>query len=224
MRSTETFEQAVRARLTPAAGQWLDDAMAQAATGSLDQLLGRYTAASRTLGDARLEGVAGTALGPDWMSVPLDRWTHADAGRALMLLARAGTLRGQAFAADAASCFEQGDAREQESWLRAVGLLPDPAGFLPIVIDACRSNILPVFEAVACENPYPSRFFPEPNFNQMVLKALFNGVALARVVGLEARANGNLARMATDYAAERRAAGRSVPADLHVATGTPGTS
>ena len=74
--------------------------------------------------------------------------------------------------------------------------------------------MLTIFEAIACENPYPARHFPELNFNQMVLKAAFNGVALARVVGLSSRLNAELARMASDYASERRAAGRSVPADL----------
>jgi hypothetical protein len=96
-------------------------------------------------------------------------------------------------------------------------LLPAPDRFLALVIDACRTNILPVFEAVACENPYPSRFFPERNFNQLVMKALFNGVRLDRIVGLAARANIELARMATDFAAERRAAGRPVPADIGLA-------
>ena len=60
----------------------------------------------------------------------------------------------------------------------AVALLPSPERFLPVVIDACRTNIVPLFEAVACENPYPATHFPERNFNQLVLKALFNGIAL----------------------------------------------
>ena len=96
-------------------------------------------------------------------------------------------------------------------------MLPDPSQYLPLAIDACRTNILPLFEAVACENPYPSRHFPERNLNQLVLKALFNGVALVRIVGLETRANAELTRMATDYAAERAAAGRSIPADISLA-------
>ena len=49
------------------------------------------------------------------------------------------------------------------------------------------------------------------------MKALFNGVRLERIVGLGARANAELTRMATDFAAERRAAGRSVPADIGLA-------
>ena len=62
------------------------------------------------------------------------------------------------------------------------------------------------------------RYFPELNFNQMVLKALFIGSPLARLVGLEERITPELVRMAEDYAAERRAAGRSVPEDIALIT------
>ena len=66
-----------------------------------------------------------------------------------------------------------------------------------------------MFEAIACENPFPARYFPELNFNQMVLKALFNGVALARIVGLRRRRNPELARMAARL---RRRTARRRPA------------
>lgn len=85
-----------------------------------------------------------------------------------------------------------------------------------LAIEACRSNVIDVFEAIACENPFPARWFPDPPFNQMVMKAVFSGIALDRVVGLEGRRNGELRRMALDFAAERRAAARSVPADLEL--------
>ncbi len=88
---------------------------------------------------------------------------------------------------------------------------------LPQAVDACRTSIQPLFEAIACDNPYPAGHFPELNFNQMVLKALFNGVALSRIVGLQGRLNPEMSRMAGDYAAERRAAGRAVPADIDLA-------
>jgi hypothetical protein len=48
----------------------------------------------------------------------------------------------------------------------------------------------------------------------MVLKTLFLGVALERILGLDRRKTAELARMAEDYASERKAAGRSVPADI----------
>jgi len=147
----------------------------------------------------------------------LEDWTLEDAARATFLLARADSAAPEAFEADARACYEMGDAREQQSWLRAVALMPAPERFLSLVVDACRTNILPVFEAVACGNPYPNQYFPERNWNQLVMKSLFNGVRLERIVGLAARANAELARMANDFAAERRAAGRPVPADIGLA-------
>jgi hypothetical protein len=85
-------------------------------------------------------------------------------------------------------------------------------------VEACRTNAQVIFEAIACDNPYPFRYFPELNFNQMVLKALFIGSPLARVIGLEERITSELIRMAEDYASERRAAGRPVPEDITLIT------
>jgi len=107
-----------------------------------------------------------------------------------------------------------GDNRERQAVLKALPLLPEPERFEALAVEACRSNVLTVFEAIACENPYPQRHFSELSWNQMVLKAAFNGVALTRILGLAERCNPELARMAADFAAERRAAGRPVPDDL----------
>lgn len=149
--------------------------------------------------------------------IGFEHWTRDDAARALLLMAQRERADGDAFVASALECFEQGDAREQQSFLRAIALWPESTAFLATAIDACRTNILPVFEALACENPYPAAHFPERNFNQVVLKAMFNSIALSRIVGLRGRLNPELSRMARDYAAERTAAGRSVPADIHLA-------
>lgn len=110
--------------------------------------------------------------------------------------------------------YAQGDNGERQAILRALSLLPDAEAHLTIAIDACRMSVQPVFEAIACENPYPAKFFPELHFNQMVLKAVFTGVSLARIEGLGPRVTPELARMAAAYASERRAAGRAVPTDL----------
>ena len=98
--------------------------------------------------------------------------------------------------------------------LQALPLLPACERFAALAADACRSSVQPVFEAVACDNTYPAEHFAEPVFNQMVLKAVFTGAPLARVVGLAARLGPALRRMATDFRNERRAAGRPVPLDL----------
>ena len=110
--------------------------------------------------------------------------------------------------------FVRGDNAEREAVLRTLPLLPDPSRFLTTAVEACRTNVQTVFEAIACENPYPARYFPELNFNQMVMKAVFTGVSLRRIVGLPARLTPALASMAGDYAKERTAAGRPVNEDL----------
>ena len=207
----------LRAGLSGASSEWFSRAIEIARHGTLADLQRIYTEASRRLGEGPLPRATSPLPGHHF-----EGWTLEDAGRLAFLLARhdaAGAT--DRFAAEAVTCFEQGDTREQRSWLRAVGYLPEAEQYLTLVIDACRTNILPLFESVACENAYPARYFPERNFNQLVLKALFNGVALKRILGLVVRRNPELARMAADYAAERRAAGRSVPADIDLATAAP---
>jgi hypothetical protein len=187
-----------------------------ASRASTEELLAQYTSAGR-------RGVPGPLSKHDeaflqkagWPSdIPLSQWTAADVARLSLLLDRSRDTAPEDFLRDASACYEQGDASEQRSWCRGVSMLPAPERFLPLMIDACRTNILPLFESIACENPYVARFFPDGNFNQVALKAMFNGVALARIAGLAGRRNAELSRMAADYAAERTAAGRSVPADI----------
>jgi hypothetical protein len=217
MSARELLIRSIHARADGQAAAWLDAAVARVQTGSRDALLEAYTLASTKLGAVPLD-LRMTDLDAAAAAKPGTAVLALDAARLAVLLARADAIADpDAFFADACACYEQGDAGEQRSWLRGVRLLPGPERFLALVIDACRTNILPNFEAVACENPYPARYFPERNFNQLVLKALFNNVAIARIVGLGERANPELARMAGDYAAERRAAGRPVPGDIELA-------
>jgi len=185
----------------------------------LNALLTQYTLASRTAGAGPLttddQAVLRSANWP--ADVPTTNWTRADVARFILLRDLAATVDAAGFGQAALECFTQGDAGEQRSFCRFVSLLPAPDRFLATMTDTCRTNILPLFESLACDNPYPLRYFPELNFNQMVLKAMFNGVALARIVGLAGRRNAELSRMSTDYAAERTAAGRAVPSDIALA-------
>lgn len=209
----------VRARLNDSGRDWLDGALATARGADVNRLCASYTAASRKAGMSPLglsadERSQMTATAPD---LTFGGWTVADAARAAILLTAAEAADIDTFVARALACFENGDAREQQSWLRGLSLLPRSDRFTTIAVDACRSHIQPLFESIACENPYPLAYFSDRQFNQLVLKAMFTGVPLERIVGLARRVNADLSRMARDYAAERRAAGRSVPADLPLA-------
>jgi len=217
----ERLLELIRRRVSAEAWQWLEQAMEESAAATLDALAVLYTRTAAKVGTTALSAAAAP---PDSRQLGVeprfDGWTVADAARALLLLTVAERNR-DGFVEAAVACFERGDSAEQLSWLKSTAILPQPDRFLLTVIDACRTSILPLFEAVACENPYPSQHFPERNFNQLVLKALFNGVALSRIVGLSGRLNAELTRMAGDYADERRAAGRAVPADIGLAMQPP---
>jgi hypothetical protein len=117
--------------------------------------------------------------------------------------------------------FEAGELGEQESVLRTLSLLPEPERFLETGLQAGRTNTRRVFEALACENPYPAAHFPELNFNQLVLKAIFMEVPVSRIEDLARRITPELRRMAAAYASERRAAGRTVPDDAESMATSP---
>ncbi len=80
--------------------------------------------------------------------------------------------------------------------------------------EGIRSNIGIVLEALMYNNPYPSRYLNEQAWNQLVLKAFFTDKDVKRIIGLDERANKDLAAILVDYASERRAANRSINPQL----------
>ena len=217
-----SLRELVDRRVEPPARAWFARASA-AAGGEADRgaLHEAFTSATRRLGRVRLvasedEIARLAAAGVSW---PVGTWGADELGRAALVVGAAAHLPQAELEAFVDECYRQGDGAERQAILRSLPLLPAPERFLEIAVDACRSHIQPLFEAITCENPYPARHFPELNFNQMVLKALFTGVTLARIIGLDERVTPELGRMAADYASERRAAGRSVPSDIGELTG-----
>ena len=83
---------------------------------------------------------------------------------------------------------------------------------LDLAADALRAND-PSLVAAAV-GAFGSLHLDQHTWRHAVLKLVFQGVSLQAVHDLEARADDELDRMARDFAAERRAAGRPVPTDL----------
>jgi len=165
-------------------------------------MLAAFTAIDRRAGNAPLSNTdTGIA-------------TAGELARVLVLLTAEARAPKGSFAAFFRRAFDDGDNRERIAVLRALPFLARPEDVLETAIESTRTHVVPIFEALACDNPYPAAHFPDLNFNQMALKAAFVGLSLHRIVDLERRRTPDLARMARDYAAERRAAGRSVPSDL----------
>lgn len=111
-------------------------------------------------------------------------------------------------------CFLYADLGESCALYRALPLLPHGERFVWRAGEGCRSNVRVLFEAVACDSPYPACHFDDTAWHQLVIKAVFVDAPLWRVHGLDARLSPELARMALDLADERRSAGRSVPPQL----------
>lgn len=195
---------------------WWDSVLdTEAASASRSELSKAYSKAVRTLGSDRLEFAQqeidseNAARFLAFQERPLHEF-----GRAALLLFALELLPADEHVEFVDNLFMYGDSREQEALLRALSILPDQGRFLLTAVEACRANVQTVFEAIACENSYPGCYFPESNFNQMVLKAIYTGVSLRRILGLPDRITPTLKGMASDHIKERTAAGRPVHEDI----------
>ncbi|MFG1672397.1 EboA domain-containing protein [Streptomyces sp. Y7] len=179
------------ARLGSAARTWLHRALDEAAAHP-------GTHGPISVWELRI-AEAGRRCGPD----------HADAARVLILHAARAD-------ADALSrVYFQGTGAERRAVLHALPhLVSGPQG-LPLVEDALRTNDTRLLAAAV--GPYAARHLDSHQWRHAVLKCLFTGVHVDTVADLDRRAHhdAELARMLGDYAAERTAAGRSVPEDLY---------
>ncbi|MFE3598580.1 EboA domain-containing protein [Streptomyces sp. NPDC059142] len=178
--------------LAPDAATWLEAALAEAsaAAGRADTAAApwelRFAAAGRHCGQDR-----------------------ADTVRVLLL------HRAAAGAATLTRLYDRGTAAERRAVLLALPERVSGPDALPLVEDALRTNDTRLVEAAV--GPYAAAHLDAHAWRHAVLKCLFTGVPLDTVAGLAERAHGDaeLARMLRDFAAERTAAGRPVPADLH---------
>ncbi|BBJ40009.1 hypothetical protein SSPO_027270 [Streptomyces antimycoticus] len=207
---------AVERRLDEAGRAWLDRALTEAAkTGPQADDSGSDSAP--VSGPARWEldfASAGRHVrsarpapdDPTPQDLPHDL---PDAARILLLHAA------DADAPTAARLYAQGTGAERRAVLLALPHLRlDASDAVPLVEDALRTNDTRLVAAAV--GPYAARHLSPHSWRQAVLKCLFTGVPLTAVAAWERRARGDaeLARMLTDYARERTAAGRPVPADL----------
>lgn len=110
--------------------------------------------------------------------------------------------------------FETGDMQELKSLYAALPILPFQDKLVERAMEGLRTNMTLVFDAVALDNPYPSEYFDERAWNQMVLKAVFMQRPLFLIQHADQRANENLASILIDFAHERWAAGRNVMPEL----------
>ncbi|MGW3654819.1 EboA domain-containing protein [Streptomyces sp. NPDC005151] len=185
------------ARLGGAARAWLDEALAEAAHAAVHEETVRGGPYAVPPWELRF-AAAGRHCGLE----------HADSVRALLLLEARAALPA------VTRLYEQGTAAERRAVLLTLHRLDLGPTALHLVEDALRTNDTRLVAAAV--GPYAAAHLDTHHWRHAVLKCLFTGVPVEAVDALAHRARGDaeLARMLGDFAAERTAAGRTVPGDL----------
>jgi len=203
--------------LTPQAMQWLDTEIAcqrdqvderrlGMALGIIPRKVGR-TELSLSAGDS----AAARGVRARWRP---DLWSTDEAARVTILFA---TYRGddETFAARVDRLCVTGELTEHVAYLKGFAIFPGAEKLYARAREAVRSSATPIFQAIACDNPYPYDHFDEAAWNQMVVKCVFNGLSIETMVGLTERRNRELVAMLRDLVSERHAAGRPLPEPVH---------
>lgn len=211
-------------RLARSASAWLDEAAREIAGGvpnarfsSLISLSSRHMPRA-ALAPSEREIAQAFDLVEGWSP---ERWSCLETARVFLVLSRRDLS--EKTAVDALEeAFKYADVGELCALYRSLPHLPEPKRFVWRAGEGCRSSMRAVFEAAACDTPYPVKHFDDIGWRQLVIKALFVEAPLWRVYGLDTRLDAELARMALDLAEERRSAGRNVQHELWLCLGRHG--
>ncbi len=128
----------------------------------------------------------------------------------IYLLVRVLEADSEFFTPKVANIIQVADTSELETFLKFLILLPNPENYKAAAVEALRTNIAIIFNAIASNNPYPSLFFNDQQWNQMYLKTAFMQGDLSAISDIDKRANRDLTRIISDYAHERWAASRDI--------------
>lgn len=193
--------------------QWLDEARS-AIQADAAAVVGLFATAGRRVGRSPLRPES------DPTGVVFGRTD--DAARSDLLGCLAGVLGPVELATTIRSLYHRGDSAERRGVLRALGALTAAAALplsdelvdagLEVTADALRANDQTLVAAAV--GPFAAAHLDQHSWRHAVLKLVFMDISLDAVAKLQDRADPELVRMASDFAVERRAAGRPVSADI----------
>jgi hypothetical protein len=197
-------------RRVPAQREWLDAVAAEADASTLETA---FIESTRRVGAAPLaldfrERRSVRGLGLSWR---LRAWAIDDAARTAWWLRACEVGVGLSLAERR---WQFGDVRQRIALLRGLALVPEPTDWLALAIRARHGAVRAVFEALACDNPYPATHFHDVHFEDMVLAALAADLPMRRIIGLRRRLTPRLCAEAARLVATRRAYGQRVPVDM----------
>lgn len=112
--------------------------------------------------------------------------------------------------------YDLGDTDTRVGALHAVNFVTDAdaAQGMALIDDAGRTYLDPLLSTAWCDNPFSAKHLTDTAYHKAVLKALFCEISVDGFIGLEDRATPSLAESLCDFADEREAAGRQVPATV----------
>jgi len=128
----------------------------------------------------------------------------------IYLLTKVLEVNPEFYTPEVAKIIQVADTTELETFLRYLTMLPQAENFKYSAVEALRTNISIVFDAITLNNPYPALYFNDQQWNQMYLKAAFMERDLGMIESVDERANADLTRIISDYAHERWAASRTI--------------
>lgn len=174
------------------------------ATGSLQSLQTAFVATPRFISKTPINSFE-TLYGVDFKTWTLDKLVRA------YFITSLNESQEEVYSKTIHTLFETAENNEAVALISSLVFFKNPESWLLRATDAVRTNIGVIFDAIAFENPYPRQYFSELAWNQLVLKCIFNDKPIERILGIDERANKELATSISSLAHERWVAGRSIP-------------
>lgn len=208
--------QVLQQQATPDAWLWLQEKGAQIATaGNATALNTAFSAAPRKTGTQSItltqkEKERFLATQPQ---LHIDNWSLDRLAR-VWLLMQVDASNKDVYFSQIEALFLTAAVNEQVALYSALPALHYPEMWHHRCTEGIRSNVGTALEAIMCNNVYPSQYLTQAEWNQLVLKAFFTDKPVHQIIGLDSRANKELAYILSDYAHERWAAGRKVHPQL----------
>ena len=148
--------------------------------------------------------------------VPIGRWRQHELAQ-IYLISQVMTERytkEQRFA-ELYRLYDASDTEGRVACLRSLNfMLGLPEDALKMIHDAGRTYLSDLMEAAWCDHPYASQNLSIEELRKAVMKALFCQVSIEGIMGIDRIADPELSRRLIEFADEREAAGRTVPAEV----------
>ena len=204
----------IRENLSPEAWSWLAEKCVLG-NQSARQLNMAFVSMPQKTGKAAIHYTAkqAEALSSARSRFTIDNWTIDRLCRVWLLLHIDSSKKDDYFRS-IENLFLAAEMNELVALYSSLPVLQYPELWRGRCAEGIRSNIGIVLEAIICNNSYPSEQLSEAAWNQLVMKAFFTDKPIHQIIGLDQRANKELANMLSDYANERWAASRTVNPQL----------